>query len=278
MKPPSAASPPCSEILKRLSAYLDGELSALEALGMRHHLKECGTCRGELEELADLSSYLRSEGRQVPPSPAWEAVERRLAARVARQQAAWWSRQSTPRLVAMAAALAAVVGIGVVFQARQSQRPDFLEGARARRGAPVEIQAAGLPGLGSFLEAHRATEIPPAALESELHFRPRVPPELPGGFRLEKAYLIQDRCCAGSCLIYRRGDELVSLVQLPAAHPLSWNAGDLEDCTVEGLDCRRSSGREIEVLQIEPRGRNLTLVARPGSIDATQFVRQLGHD
>ena len=159
MKPPSVPSPTCSEIRERLSAYLDGELSPLEVVGMRHHLGECPGCRREMERLADLSSFLRLEGRKVPPAPAWEAVEKRLAARAPGPQPVWWRGLSTTKLVALAASLAAVVAVGLFFEAGRTERLEPVDLARTPQGARLEIRGAGLPGLGSFLEDHRATEI-----------------------------------------------------------------------------------------------------------------------
>ena len=139
----------------------------------------------------------------------------------------------------------------------------------------AQLQLAGLPGLEGFLAAHRAQEVDRAELEGSLDFAAQVPDELPGGFRLEKAYLVSDRCCAGSCLIYRRRDELVTLIQHPPSHPVSWGSGELESCTIAGRFCRRGSVGGVEVLQIEPQGRNLTVVARSGAIDPAVVVRAL---
>ena len=270
----SKPEPLCSEVRERISPYLDGELSALETVAMAQHLEECATCRLELERMKEVSSFLRVEGRRVPSAPTWETVEGRLVDRAGGRRQMWW-RAPAPRMVALAASLAAVVAVGVFVDRGWRGRPGRQGLDRGALEAPLEVQTAGLPGLRGFLESHGAREVAPAVLESQLHFRPQVPAELPGGFKLDKVYLIQDRCCAGSCLIYRRGEVVVGLVQHPAAHPVSWSTVELEETTIAGVGCRRSSSREIEILQIEPRGRNLTLVARTGSIDATQLVRHL---
>jgi len=137
------------------------------------------------------------------------------------------------------------------------------------------LALAGLPGLEGFLADHGAEEVKTSDLERRVSFSPQVPEELPGGFRLQRAYVVQDICGAGSCLIYRRGNTLVTLVQHSPSHPVSWRSGAFEDCTVAGLACRRARSPEVEVLQIEPEGRNLTLVARAGVIDPAEFVRAL---
>ena len=49
----------------------------------------------------------------------------------------------------------------------------------------------------------------------------------------------------------------------------------LEGCIIAGRSCRRGSDRRIELVQIEPEGQNLTIVARTGAIDAAEFVRAL---
>jgi len=48
----------CSQIKKRLSAFLDGEVSEQERQFITEHLKSCDSCRKELEELSQVSDIL----------------------------------------------------------------------------------------------------------------------------------------------------------------------------------------------------------------------------
>lgn len=271
MSPDSSHEALCSQVEQKLSAFVDGELAELERLGIERHLESCAGCRRELELLTEPLSFLRKEGRSVPQPPAWESVRDTLA--VARQPRAAWERwRSFDRAIVASIGVLALAGLlFTVVRVERPQRPERTADAFQK----PRVQLAGLPGLERFLADHRAEEVNTADLSERVGFSPQVPEELPGGFRLETAYVVHDRCCAGSCLIYRKGDELVTLVQHPPSHPVSWRSGDLEDCTVADLACRRARGQEVELLQIEPEGRNLTLVARAGTLDPAAFVRAL---
>ncbi len=261
----------CSEVEQKLSAFIDSELTELERLGMERHLETCPGCRQELEVLAEASGFLREKGRIVPEAPPWESIRETVNAPA--QLGSTWRRWLTVDR-AIAASIGLVVVTGLLFAVA---RGEWSRGPESAAGSLEEprVQLAGLPGLAGFLADHRAQEVDAADLHERLDFAPQVPEQLPGGFRLERAYVVRDRGYAGSCLIYRRGDELVSLVQHSPSHPLSWTSARLQGCIIAGRICRRGRGREVEVLQIEPEGRNLTVVVRAGGIDPAEFVRAL---
>lgn len=271
MNPYSPHEALCSEVEQKLSAFVDSELPQLERLGIELHLESCVACRREFELLTEASSFLREEGRNVPSPPAWESVRNSLTA--SREPRLTWNRW-TGFERAIAASIGLFVLAGLLFAVARVERPKRTERATGAFG-DTRVQMAGLPGLERFLTDHRAEKVTASDLSERVGFSPQVPDELPGGFRLQTAYVVRDRCCTGSCLIYRKGDELVTLVQHPPFHPVSWSSSALEDCTIAGFACRRNRGREVEILQIEPEKRNLTVVARTGAIDQAVFVRAL---
>lgn len=274
MSPDTPSDALCREVERKLSAFIDAELGELEHLRTESHLALCSSCRRELELLVGASGFLREAGRRVPEAPSWESV-RKTIARSRPPRSIWTGSLGRGR--AIAASLTLVALAAVVFALARVEWSQGPKTAAAGADQPY-LQLAGLPGLQGFLEDHQAQEVETASLPGRLGFVPQVPEELPGGYRLERAYVVQDQCCAGSCLVYRKGSELVTLVQHPPSHPVSWRSGDLENCTVAGRACRRARSREVELLQIEPEGRNLTVVARAGIIDPTVFVRALSGD
>jgi anti-sigma factor RsiW len=58
----------CSRIKKRLSAYLDGEVSEDERITISEHLGQCDACQKELTSLSKVVDVLgRIEEMEVPP-------------------------------------------------------------------------------------------------------------------------------------------------------------------------------------------------------------------
>lgn len=58
----------CSEISKRMSAYLDGELDSRLTQEISTHMDYCPSCRQELEELSGVDGLLTSMPRHELPS------------------------------------------------------------------------------------------------------------------------------------------------------------------------------------------------------------------
>lgn len=140
----------CSQAVKQLSAYLDGELGGAARERLSTHLASCGTCRAALLQLERVHGLFAQAERYAPPP--WLA--QRVAAAVRERGAL--RRPLFPialRLTAQAVALAAVIAIG------------SLSGKLLAAGA-----AAGRPGG-------------PASLFS-LDLFAAVPPDSPGGVYL----------------------------------------------------------------------------------------------
>jgi predicted anti-sigma-YlaC factor YlaD len=72
----------CSQVKRRLSAFLDGEVSEKEKLKISEHLKSCIDCQKELESLSYVSNFLDSL-EEIEPSPYFIV---RLKQRIAEQE------------------------------------------------------------------------------------------------------------------------------------------------------------------------------------------------
>ena len=101
----------CQDVIERLSAWVDGELSAVEAKSMDQHIGHCPACAREAEDLKKLASYLDS----LPPVTAPDLLARRTlrAFRDALDRpslAEWWADLS----VAMRSAACGVALAGMV--------------------------------------------------------------------------------------------------------------------------------------------------------------------
>ena len=79
----------------------------------------------------------------------------------------------------------------------------------------------------------------------------------------------------GSCLLYRRGEDVIGLVQQDPSRPLGWPSQGVEESQLGGTRCLRLEAEGVDLVQIEPRGRNVTLVAKPGTVEAEALVRTL---
>ena len=92
---------------KKISAYLDGELSEDERARIEIHFEECATCRAEADELAAVSDALDVlDG--LEPDPYFAALVKRLA--TGRKQRGWLGRTVVPVAATAAAATFLLLG------------------------------------------------------------------------------------------------------------------------------------------------------------------------
>ena len=75
----------CATVSLRLSALLDGELSAADAAALELHLKSCARCRRERAEMSDLQALLAGDSAD-PASAELAQVRLRLRRALVREE------------------------------------------------------------------------------------------------------------------------------------------------------------------------------------------------
>lgn len=75
----------CDDVLMAWMAESDGEEPALDGQQISAHIKSCGNCRQEIEEMLSVDSLLKSQGRHQHDANLWPAVEKRLNSRIVPQ-------------------------------------------------------------------------------------------------------------------------------------------------------------------------------------------------
>jgi mycothiol system anti-sigma-R factor len=68
----------CSDVLERLWEYLDGELGAAGAAGIREHLDRCARCYPQYDFQKAFKEFLRSQSGQPAPPALRRAIFQRL--------------------------------------------------------------------------------------------------------------------------------------------------------------------------------------------------------
>ena len=72
----------CDEVLMAWMAESDGEKPTLAGQQINSHIKSCGKCRQEIEQMLRVDSLLKSQGRYQYDANLWPAVEKRLGSRI----------------------------------------------------------------------------------------------------------------------------------------------------------------------------------------------------
>ncbi len=153
----------CDEIRPLLSGYIDGVLSGAEQQAVELHLTACRTCAGELAELQQTVSRIRS--LESPEPPPWLAAKVMARIRDEKAKKSFFRRHFYPphiKLPLQAAAAAAVALL--TFSVFRGIQPDLrMESAPLQMSSPVE-------------EEHKAPDRPaalPEGKEARLKSRPK---------------------------------------------------------------------------------------------------------
>jgi predicted anti-sigma-YlaC factor YlaD len=139
----------CDVLSDRLSAYLDGELAAVEPV--EAHLAECPSCRALLSELRAASSLLAVPGGLAPDRSFLARFRQRLESLEVERAERW--RLLALRLMPLAAvALVAALALTASDRSRGSAEESFtaLERTVLSAGSP-QMREAELEGSGDEL-------------------------------------------------------------------------------------------------------------------------------
>lgn len=150
-------------VLDQLSAYMDGEVQAMERAAVKAHLGECAECSRRLEEMAAVDGAARSLEADVPPG-YFDALPGHVRSRLASSE-----RRGRRRPLAWAWAAAAAVALAVLT-------PSTL-----RRDAPAVAPFTSPPSAPEpTKELPRATDVPPASRVTDkavpVHKAPKTDP------------------------------------------------------------------------------------------------------
>ena len=263
----------CIVFRARMSAYLDGELISAENFEFEQHIEKCAACDAALAGLRSASRWLRRHGRRVTSPPAWEAIADRLSEGTAASGARRWWWMGRP--LYLAAAIAASFGLGLMV-ATMVRSPSAPSAPGPDETASITApHTAGIPSLDAYLAVHRVREVPMRELADYVAFAPMAPQELPGGFRAERSFVVFESGSTNTCVIYRRGEETVGLLQQEPRRRSEFVAGGFEERRLGGFACRVVRRRDCQVFQIDPDGVNLTVVSGVPTLDLERLIRHL---
>jgi len=110
----------CKKWKKKLSSYLDNEVSSRERSKIEKHLKSCRACFNQFEQLGRLHRLVRSIPSEKPRSGFYERLSERLSQKktTLREKLVGWRygwQLSFPRVGKIAIAVSAVLLVSVSF-------------------------------------------------------------------------------------------------------------------------------------------------------------------
>ncbi|MFH0980330.1 MAG: zf-HC2 domain-containing protein [Planctomycetota bacterium] len=186
----------CNQIRPQLGLYLDHELSAEARREVSAHVSGCARCADELKAIERLATALAPVNAPHVPETLWTAIEARLdhAAQVrAKLPVLGNILRAYRRPLAAAASLLLVVGLGLLGLFLMGNGTSTAEASTIDFSALLDgLTDDAHQAFRNFLMRYGAREIPvhqAHQLAPRLNFE--VPDSLPGGFRLEAAYLLR---------------------------------------------------------------------------------------
>ena len=145
----------CSEVQKRLSRDMDGELPITERARLERHMAGCANCRAALAAWHQARALLQADTCDVPPAEVMRADVLR-AIRRARPEEATGGWPGWLRWAAVFSGLC-LLGLGLwrMLPLRAGRAPDLAAG---RYASVVESASAELPGASVMVYEDAASE------------------------------------------------------------------------------------------------------------------------
>ncbi|HXD07366.1 MAG TPA: anti-sigma factor [Burkholderiaceae bacterium] len=235
---------------RELNAYLDGELSALECERLERRLAGDPALKAELDELARLSSQIRSQATYHRAPDALRARFEGSRASTTRAPVAPVRRRVSTRL--------AFGGAAIAFAFAALLVPDLWH---AQGVADEVIDAHVRASLGERLFDVASTDqhkLKPW-LSARLNFSPTVPDLSDQGFSLAGARVDYVERHSAAALVYRRRDHVVSVFAWPASSRLVARSAFQE--------------RGFHVLRVQSSGLDYWIVSDLNSGELDDFAR-----
>ena len=143
--------------VESLSAWADGELSAVAAQRVERHLAECDACRRQLERIRALVASAAALQREVQPPPdAWAGIRHRVTNDASRVTRRWWHNGW------LAAAAAVVLVAGTMLLTRGADKAKAAKlgrpGASTPAATSVTLAAVDRRFAPTIAELHEAFE------------------------------------------------------------------------------------------------------------------------
>jgi anti-sigma factor RsiW len=115
----------CETWRVKISAYVDGELSASDTNEVRAHVRQCGDCAAVALDTVRIKRMVASAGNPHTPSPELRAKITKMVASPQRARLPWW------RMILAPVALLAVVALGLNLYLAANRARDRVYGELA---------------------------------------------------------------------------------------------------------------------------------------------------
>jgi mycothiol system anti-sigma-R factor len=216
----------CSEARTRLSAYVDGELTASEIAAVEGHCLECRACAALVRAEREFRQLLRRQPREAAPAE----LRARIRQRVRREAVVALARRWVP-VSAVAAAAAVVVLVLMPARTPPPLVADLVDKhiAYAQIERPAELASTDPREIREWFRARAGMRV-------------IVPDYSPAGINLAGARLAEAHEHKAAYLLYEKGRTLLSVFMVP---------GPIRDATLPG---RRVSYRGHEYVTDERKG------------------------
>lgn len=252
----------CESFLPILRDYVDRELDAADAEGVKRHIAECPSCAARVQAEIELKQAVRSRAR-VGPAPA--GLFGQILGKLHREEAQGW-RPSRRRLVFAGAVGLLAVAIGILLSA----------GSETSR-LTVELIDDHIRYLVSAVPAEAGTDDPSAAerwLEGQLNLAVPVPRFGADGPRLlgaRRCYVL-DRQVA--LLFYEHDGDRLSLFVMDDQ---GLDLAGMSRVDILETECAMQSYKGYHIVGWKHSGLLFALVGRGSRDDLVQVARAALH-
>ena len=269
----------CTEVKELLSAYFDDELASEKRTAVAEHLAGCDECSTELAGFERLSELAGSLVTPMAPPQMWSQLEQQLEEDQTAQKVHLANRRPTQyfpaqRLVALAATLVVVVGLGW-FGYSTWMGHDGHDGFTAEMGHYLEEFHRDPAAAQQFLLAkYDGQAVDAQQATSLVGYRPVIAEGMPDGYTVETTYVMKMPCCTCvQCLCKRSDGSTIVVFEHDDEEAKEW-FGDRPEMSAS------CNGKQCRLVELDDRiaaswkhdKRNFTVVGLRDVAELTNLV------
>lgn len=238
----------CFFISRRLTAYVENEVSLNEREGIDAHLNVCNRCRSRVNHISRRINLIQQLPLLKPDDTRWTSIANNLygwnvSEPLKQTNTKWHPFTVRNRFLKVAVmTLFLLVFTVILFPAIRSRLQPVSNKRELNLAAYLDLvgtASAAESNLKEFPVAPGFKEVSRSEAEKEIGFPVIAPETLPGGYKLTAIRLYTRGDFRALQLKYQSERDGLCVFQLASDSTLSFGGQSSNECEIDGIRCRR---------------------------------------
>lgn len=240
---------------KRLSAYFDDEIPASEKKSIERHLNECGYCQNRLDQFNQLHEISQQGPEPVLQRDLWTSIDSQIDSLPNTEVP---SASYKKWIAAAAIILITLAGGWLLLEEKigAMEQDSPTDTSVNQYAFDYGLYLSGLDNpdiMKKFNDGYKRKKVELAGMaeSSTVQADSAVLKNLPQGFSLESAYLLESACCQCRQYTLQRNGKQITVFQQPKKHPAEFTGYHQKHATINSSDCSKIETKKHTALSFD---------------------------